>query len=168
MEKFLRSKGVVVAPEWAAAQVAPKKLTATTQRDWEALFQQVIKGDLKDIVAESLLPEGADTLHLEKIAGPVMFQIVDALDVTVSRFDQLSDIERAELEAKKAAAQGKPAPVVQKPLKPTRVLLLTLHDGKTQMPAMELPLVKQIPSDPPVGSKVRLRLLSCLLLVLFK
>jgi len=155
MEKFLRSKGVVVSPEWAAARVAPKKLTTTTQRDWEVLFQQVIKEDLNDIVKESLLPEDMATLHLVKIAGPILLQIVDALDVSVSRFDQLSDLEKAELEAKKAVAQGNPAPVVQKPLKPTRVLMLTLSDGKTQMPAMELPLVKQIPSDPPVGAKVR-------------
>jgi len=149
------TKGVSLSAAWVAQQFSKAQKPAL-QKDWETLFtSRVLKEDLETIVAEGLLPVGVEDMHKQVLAGPFLVQISEAVDVSVARYDQLMEFEKEEREAKKAASAGKPVPQKDKAPKPSRVLKLVLSDGKKKVAAMEKYFIKQIPTDPPVGAKVR-------------
>ncbi|KAI8791790.1 recQ-mediated genome instability protein 1 [Biomphalaria glabrata] len=158
MQNWLQNfYSIKVSSEWLAACLEwieqENKNTGNVQsvENLQCLiFEQWLMSDLSEI-GESLLPTSIASTDNVELTQNYPLQIISCIDVGSSLFSQLQKFEGQKAEYDELSDNKKPWTA-----KPSRMLMLSLTDGHTQIKAMEYQPI-QILNDPlPYGLKVLL------------
>lgn len=119
--------------------------------DVNAIYRHVLHGNLPDIVGtQGLLPRNAGSTPLGQLECSVMCQIQTARDAT-QPLRPCADMDEDEAALVGAAAQ-------QSNASQRRLLRLTVTDGVTEVPAVELKTLRAFRGIPVPGEKVLLKM----------
>ncbi|KAL8566946.1 hypothetical protein ACOMHN_059746 [Nucella lapillus] len=115
------------------------------------VFEQWLMSDLKELGA-SCLPADLPTQHCTHITGPLALQVESMLDVGVPLYGQLQKV-KGTLNTNSEVSADRPQQPAWEP-KPSRMMLLRMTDGQTEVQGMEYRPIPALTSGLQPGFKV--------------